>query len=30
MEEMEGVLFMCHFVMNAVTGAYVPYALAEL
>lgn len=30
MEEMEGVLFMCHFVMNTVARAYVPYALTEL
>lgn len=30
MEEMEGVLFVCHFVMNAVAKASVPSALAEL
>jgi len=30
MEEMEGVLFQCHFVMSPVSGAYVPSALDEL
>lgn len=30
MAEVEGVLFTCRFVMNTVTRAYVPYALAEL